>query len=560
MKPWHERFPSIYEYEQRYWLDKGFEQGRLREGDEVAFTGTITARVKLDGELQGYVFKLRVLYPHGYPYVPPRVEFLDPKINRARHQGLDGAPCLFPHAAWTLNFRASEFYMAIERWLGCHIAGSFPRELALYELPEYLPYSAFSVLASPAIIEKMRGHDAGRFSIDELAGRDLGVVWSVDEQIVGRELLEAVAPARTRHKPVRQVARWYRLSEEPAPVHNTVELQKLLSCHGHQVDLRKRPRTDRHLIGLVFPDAALEGERFLIFDLGVKSKKTQAKVGKGWDARAPRTYVVSHKELFRRLEGVRDLDRLHEMRVVCFGLGAIGSPMTLALAREGIGKFTLCDPDALRPGNIIRHALDLLDVGQFKAEAVEAALARVNPWIDAGVETENLTHPDVIAAKLAGANLVTLAIGDDLHEELIGEIVATSQTPPPLILVRTLHAGAAYRVALVRPEIDACLRCLVDYQQEGNPDWIHVPTSEFDDVFDEGCASPARPGAGLTGQQAALFAAARALETLENRASEANHWLWVERPISNGDARLQAPMTLHQARFQPRHGCPVCGV
>ena len=71
---------------------------------------------------------------------------------------------------------------------------------------------------------------------------------------------------------------------------------------------------------------------------------------------------------------MRDSLELEDMRVVCFGLGAIGSPMALALAREGVGKFTLCDPDTLRPGNIIRHALDLLSVGQFKAEA-----ARVRP-------------------------------------------------------------------------------------------------------------------------------------------------------------------------------------
>lgn len=559
MKPWHERFPSIYEYEQSFWLDKGFGQASLRAGEEIAFTGTITARVKLHGELQAHAFKLRVIYPPGYPYISPRVEFLDPKIKRARHQGLDGAPCLFPPAAWTLNFPASEFYIAIERWLGCHLAGSFPRELALYELPEYLPYSAFSVIAAPEILEKMNGHDAGRFSVDELLGHDLGVIWSLNEHIIGRELLEAVAPARTR-KVLRRVGRWYRLSEEPPPIHNTVELQQLLSHHGHQVDLRKRPQLDRHLIGLVFPDAALEEERFLILDLGVKSKKTQAEVSKGWHARAPHTYIVSHQELFRRLQGVRDLAELDKMRVVCFGLGAIGSPTALALAREGIGKFTLCDPDTLRPGNIIRHALDLLDVGQPKAEALEAALARVNPSIDTAVETAHLTHPDVIATKLTRANLVLLAIGNDLSEELIGEIVATSQTPPPLILARTLHAGAAFRVALVRPGIDACLRCLVDYQQERNPAWIHVPASDLGDVFDEGCASPARPGAGLTSQQAALFAAARTLEMLEGRTSETNHWLWIERPISNGDARLQTPMTLHQARFHPRPGCPICSV
>lgn len=268
MKPWHERFPSIYEYEQNFWLNKGFEQASLRAGEDIAFTGTITARVKLHGELQAHAFKLRVIYPPGYPYIPPRVEFLDPKIKRARHQGLDGAPCLFPPTAWTLNFPASELYVAIERWLGCHLAGSFPRELALYELPEYLPYR--------------------------------------------------------------------------------------------------------------------------------------------------------------------------------FGLGAIGSPMALTLTREGVGHFTLCDPDTLRPGNVIRHSLDLLSVGQFKAEAVESALARINPSIDTATETENLTHPDMIITRLRDADVVLLAIGDDLREELLGEIIATSEQSPPLILVRTLHAGDAF--------------------------------------------------------------------------------------------------------------------
>jgi molybdopterin/thiamine biosynthesis adenylyltransferase len=245
---------------------------------------------------------------------------------------------------------------------------------------------------------------------------------------------------------------------------------------------------------------------------------------------------------------------------VCFGLGAIGSPLALALAREGVGDFMLCDPDTLRLGNIIRHALDLSSVGQYKAEAVESALARINPVVATDSETESLTNPDMIAARLRNADLAVLAIGDDPLEEFIAEVLATSEHPAPLVLVRTLHAGSAFRIALVRPGLDACLRCLVDYQTEQHPDWISVPRSELADVYDAGCAAPARPGAGLTGQQAASFAAARALEVLEGRAGESNHWLWVERPIPDADARLQTPMRLHQAQFKPRHGCPVCGV
>ena len=67
-------------------------------------------------------------------HTPPFVTFIDPKIQRARHQGPDGTPCLFPPSAWTRFTRASEFHAALERWLGYHVANHFPRELAIYEL------------------------------------------------------------------------------------------------------------------------------------------------------------------------------------------------------------------------------------------------------------------------------------------------------------------------------------------------------------------------------------------------------------------------------------------
>ena len=557
MNPWHERFPDIYAEERDYWLDRGFEQDDVRRSG-VAFTGTITVRIKLDERFEHHPFKLRVCYPPGYPYVPPSVAFLDPPIERARHQGTDGAPCLFPPGEWTINLPASEICAATERWLGYHLAGHFPRELAVYELPEYFPWTPFSVLAPPTALEQMSGSRAGRLSVDELIGRDLGVLWSVDQQEIGKQLLDALAPTRTR-KTTRHPGVWFRLASEPSPVRNTVELQRLLASNGHNVTFKNRPR-EKQLIALVFPDDVLGAERLLMLDIGVSSRRARPDVVKGWAVRAPQLYVVSQEELFRRLEGVRDLLLLEQKSVVCFGLGAIGAPLALALAREGVGSFVLCDPDTLRPGNVVRHALDLLSVGQPKAEAVEAALARINPSVETATETYHLSDPGVIAAKLAGASLVVAAIGEDLKEELISEVLVGADEPPPLLLVRSLHGGDAFRVALLRPRVDACLTCLAEYRAERHRDWIAVPADDRPDVFDIGCATPARPGAGLTSQQAALFAAARALEVLEGRASDMNHWVWVERPIPRADERLVAGLTLHQATFPPRPDCPICGV
>lgn len=557
MRPWHERFPTIYHDERAYWLSKGFEQADVRRL-EVAFTGTITVRLGGDHGLEQHAFKLRIRYPPGYPYVAPTVEFLDPKITRARHQGVDGTPCLFPPSAWTTTLPASELYAATERWLAYHLAGHFPRELALYELPEYFGWKPFSVLMSPEAARKMADKREGRFSVDELPGRDLGIVWSVDQQEVGKELAAVVAAARDRGRK-RHAGRWYRLDHEPPAAQHTVELERVLKQNGHGVDLGKRPG-ERELLALAFRDTALDEERVLLLDIGVASRRATPVVGKGWPVRAPRLYAVSPEDLFRRLEGVRDLDQLNNKHVVCFGLGAIGSPLAVALTREGIGSFALCDPDTLRPGNVARHALDLLSVGQFKAEAVETAISRINPFADTSPEVQNLTHPDVIATKLRGADLVIAAIGDDLKEELLCETLVRSEQRPPMLLARTLHGGAAFRVALVRPGIDACVSCLVAYRAEQHPDWIHVPADHLPDVFDEGCATAARPGAGLTSQHAAIFTAARSLDVLEDRELHANHWVWVERTIPGADTRLHTAQTLHPGRFAPRPDCPVCSV
>jgi hypothetical protein len=114
----------------------------------------------------------------------------------------------------------------------------------------------------------------------------------------------------------------------------------------------------------------------------------------------------------------------------------------------------------------------------------------------------------VVAAKVHDADLLISAIGDDLKEELLSEAVVRSDEQPPMVLVRTLHAGPAFRVALVRPDVDACVSCLAEYRAEKHPDWIDVPADGLPDVFDAGCATPSRPGAGLSCQHAAVFAAA----------------------------------------------------
>ena len=560
MLAWFELDPDKYEAEREFWLRNGFQEER--SGGKVHFLGAMEVAAGGRGQpLTRREFKLRVTYPDGYPYRSPRVEFVEPRIQRARHQSPTGAPCLFPPREWTRFTPASEVHRAVGRWLRGWMLGSYPRELAIYELPEYYLYSPLSILTTPEAFGEFAGKTHGRFGLLRATGRDLAVLKSVDGRRVADRLLEGLRFGTEVRQDVAN-GKWFRLKEEPPFVRFSSELAAVLARSGHQWDAGRAP-TENGFVGLVFEDSVLDEERLLILDFSAKKK---AKPGpRGWEVRSPWVYLVSPQELFRRLEGIHSVDALHESNVVMLGLGAIGSVLALDLAREGVGGFVLCDPDRLRPGNVMRNALDLFSVGLYKGDATELAIGRINPYADTWTESDNLHEPGVLENLMRedsephGADLVVSAIGEDTMEGLISEVAVRSGSAP-VLFVRTLHDGDAVRVMLLRPGTDdACLECLRLHAEDGHADFIDAPDSELPPVFDAGCATAAQPGAGLASRQAAVFGAKRAVALLLDEPVEHNHWVWVDRAIpSASDARLHTAERMYASTFSRHPECQVC--
>jgi len=122
---------------------------------------------------------------------------------------------------------------------------------------------------------------------------------------------------------------------------------------------------------------------------------------------APVSVAHPQQRLFHRADGVLlSRTRLQGVRVVIVGLGSLGGAVALALARAGIQRFVLIDPDRLSVDNICRHVGTLSEVGRFKSEVIEEMLAAINPevevtsipkwlawdlpWIGAGRELEQM--------------------------------------------------------------------------------------------------------------------------------------------------------------------------
>lgn len=169
------------------------------------------------------------------------------------------------------------------------------------------------------------------------------------------------------------------------------------------------------------------------------------------------------------LIGENGVERLRKSRVAVFGVGGVGSFTVEALARLGVGHFTLVDPDTVAESNLNRQLIALHStIGKYKVDAARERVLDINP--DAEVEAlkifylpENADAFDVsrfdciidaidtVSAKLelitrakaAGVPIISsMGTGNKMHPEMleISDISKTSVCPLARVMRRELRA------------------------------------------------------------------------------------------------------------------------
>lgn len=118
----------------------------------------------------------------------------------------------------------------------------------------------------------------------------------------------------------------------------------------------------------------------------------------------------------RRLFGEVAFDHLRQKTVVIIGLGSGGGIVALELAKLGVGKFILIDPDHLEESNVVRHVCDLRDVGKLKVQAVGELILHRNPA--ATVTTLPVKVEDALDA-LAQADVVAVCVDSEPAKQAI---------------------------------------------------------------------------------------------------------------------------------------------
>lgn len=145
--------------------------------------------------------------------------------------------------------------------------------------------------------------------------------------------------------------------------------------------------------------------------------------------------------------------------VAIVGAGGLGSPCLMYLAGAGVGQLTIIDDDRVALSNLQRQVMfGTAEVGQAKADAAAAAVARLNPHVEVATR----------AVRLTGANA---------HELLTGHDVVADGSDSFATRLAVADAAYALRIPLVSAAVGPfdgqlgtyrgweadkpCYRCLV---------------------------------------------------------------------------------------------------
>lgn len=157
-------------------------------------------------------------------------------------------------------------------------------------------------------------------------------------------------------------------------------------------------------------------------------------------------------------------ERLRQARALVVGLGGLGGTAAMLLARAGVGRLRLVDPDHPSMDNLHRQVLyseQDVAAGRGKAQAAQDYLRSLNREV--AIEAHQVALESANALELlAGCDVVLDGLDSAANRHLLNE--ACLKLGIPLV-----HAGvvqAKGQLLVVRPSQGPCLRCWFPSRRE----------------------------------------------------------------------------------------------
>lgn len=573
---WPDRYPGRLEYELASFEGRGLDF-RLDEG-HYQRSGQVVVRGKLPHGEQ--FVDLEVVYPDFFPLFRPQV--FATELRLGRHQNpVAGNLCLLdrPTRAWHTNDTGA--WLVAERvpyLLSLLEQGG--EELARAEVPQAEPASAFlpydrpgamlavagTALALP--VEHQRGAARLTFSSTDAETASMRVLLAkvCAEDAGAAPLAEADEPLRERFGGSALDVRWVRLPESPVADSAEALLQLarkqdpglgMATWHRLADGCEVRPTA------IVFPE---EVGQHVIEDGWVLLVEARHGSGK---SRRNGTYVARGERLSWRdlQERIRHLAGLDGKTVCVVGLGSLGSPLAVELARAGVGLLRVLDYDHVETGTSVRWARGLSAAAHLKTEAVATLISTDHPYTKVERFSAQLGSADLrngpgltergrLQGFLDGADLVIDATAELAIAHLLS-VLADDHAIPQMYVSATEGAWGG-RIARLLPGRTGCWLCL---QRRIDDKTLPAPPYEpTGTVQPRGCATRTFTGANFDLQPLVSQAARVATRTLLKEAGESQETPWPAVHVCalhSEDEPLPAPAwSSHELNRDP--ACPTC--
>jgi molybdopterin-synthase adenylyltransferase len=217
-------------------------------------------------------------------------------------------------------------------------------------------------------------------------------------------------------------------------------------------------------------------------------------------------------------------------KVLVVGVGGLGCPAALALARAGVGTIGLIDPDVVELSNLQRQILYATpDLGRPKVQAAREQLLRLNPALSVVSYQERLRIEN-LPELFQDYDFIIDGTDGIATKFLINDGAVLMQKP-------FSYAGAVQfqgQTMTVLPQTSTCLRC-----------WFPVPPAE-DEV-------PTCQESGVIGSLVGSMGLIQATEAVKYLSG--NGELLTDRLLTYDALALR----WREIRVRRSRHCPLCG-
>jgi molybdopterin/thiamine biosynthesis adenylyltransferase len=220
-------------------------------------------------------------------------------------------------------------------------------------------------------------------------------------------------------------------------------------------------------------------------------------------------------------ERIPELRTLKDKKVGVIGLGNLGAPSVIELAKAGIGELRIMDHDNVEGGTIVRWPFGLEAIGLSKAEYLKSFIDKNFPYTTVVPEIHRIgsteqrddgrTELDIMNSFFDGIDLVFDATAEYGVQHYLSD--ACREIKVPYVCISTtfgIWGGRIYRIVPGRTE--GCWVCLQIFREE-NEDWVPSEDPEGK-VHPKGCAAPTFTGANFDSLQISSAGVRLAVATL----------------------------------------------